>query len=74
MSYTTDWGLSVAMLEVRLKVRVEGPCGRELIYPCCDVSRKLADLLGQKTLTKEDAEKLKGLGYVFEVIQEKREI
>lgn len=53
-----------------LKVRVKGPFGRELIYPDCDLSRLFCELLGQKTLTREDIDVIKRLGYEFIAIHD----
>ena len=46
-----------------LEVRIVERYGRETIYPECEVSRRFADLLGQTTLTRNDIEKIKRLGY-----------
>lgn len=58
-----------------LKVRIEKPYGHETIYPECETSRKFADLLGQKTLTRRDVEKIKalGLGLTVETLETKSE-
>lgn len=37
--------------------------GRVTIRPACDVSRAFAALLGQKTLTEDNVEGIKKLGY-----------
>ncbi len=51
-----------------LKVSLRGPYGNQLIYPECEVSRRFADLLGQKTLTSADVERIKEFGYTFEIV------
>lgn len=38
--------------------------GRVTLRPLNETARRFADLLGQKTLTESDAEKIKGLGYI----------
>jgi len=37
--------------------------GRETIKPACPLSRGFADLLKQKTLTPDDVERIKKLGF-----------
>lgn len=41
--------------------------GRETIKPACDLSRGFAVLLKQKTLTHEDVERIKALGFEVRV-------
>lgn len=41
--------------------------GRETVVPQCELSRKFAALLGQKTLTPADCELIRGLGYEIRV-------
>lgn len=48
-----------------LTVSVVEAYGRETIRPECELSRKFVALLGQKTLTRENVEKIKSLGFVF---------
>lgn len=38
--------------------------GRETLRPACPLSEGFARLLGQKTLTPEDVERIKALGFV----------
>ena len=51
-----------------LKVRVETHYGRETVYPACATSKLLAKVAGTKTLTPQNIELIKALGYVFENI------
>lgn len=51
-----------------LKVSLSNPYGVETIRPECAWSRMFADLLRQKTLTRENVELLKKLGYEFEIV------
>jgi hypothetical protein len=51
-----------------LRVEVKRHYGQTTVYPRCPVSRLFCELLGQKTLTRENVEKIKKLG--FEVKQE----
>ena len=53
-----------------LTVTVKNVYGNRTIYPACDVSRKLADLIGTKTFTDRTIEQIKGLGYIFTVKHE----
>lgn len=46
-----------------LTVSVLNHWGRVTIRPECELSRKFAELLGQKTLTEADIEIIKKLGY-----------
>lgn len=45
--------------------------GRITLQPECDESRLFAMLLGQKTLTEENIEVIKKLGYEFRTLEEK---
>lgn len=54
-----------------LTVSVSHAYGREIFVPECPKSREVASLLNQKTLTRENVEKLKGLGYHFKLKTEK---
>ena len=51
------------VLRPALTVRIVERYGRETIYPECEVSRGFAVLLKQTTLTREDIENIKRLGY-----------
>lgn len=53
-----------------LTVSVKNVYGNRTIYPFCDISHKLADLIGAKTFTSRAIDQLKGLGYVFTVKHE----
>lgn len=50
-----------------LKVSIASHWGTETIYPECELSRSFARLLQQKSFTRRDIERIKGLGFVFEV-------
>lgn len=56
-----------------LRVRVAGRYGVETIYPECETSRLFCKLLKQKTLTRENVERIKALGYVVETIEKLKE-
>lgn len=51
-----------------IKVRIRNVYGNEAIYPACEAAKVFAELVGQKTLTRRDIEKIKRLGYTVEVV------
>ena len=51
-----------------LHVRITTNYGNEAVYPVCEKSYLLTELLGTKTFTVEARTKLKELGYVFAVV------
>lgn len=53
-----------------ITVSIKNVYGNRTIYPDCDVSHKLVDLIGAKTFTSRAIDQLKGLGYTFIVKQE----
>lgn len=53
-----------------LTVSVKNVYGNRTVYPACDTSHKLADLIGAKTFTSRAIDQLKGLGYTFIVKSE----
>lgn len=52
-----------AQMNATLELQVKLIYGTERIYPINETARKMADLLGRKTLTKEDIAKLKDMGF-----------
>jgi len=44
--------------------------GRDLIYPACEQSEKLAAFKGSKTFTVEDLKQLKEIGFEMQFIAE----
>lgn len=52
---------------MQITLRIANNFGNRAVYPACDVSHKLADLIGTKTFTDAALKKLTGLGYVFAV-------
>lgn len=52
-----------------ITVRITNVYGNRMVYPACDVARKLADLIGTKTFTPRALEQIKGLGYSIAVEQ-----
>ena len=55
-----------------LYVRVTNNYGNEAVYPVCEKSHLLTELLGTKTLTAAARTKLKELDYVFRVVPERK--
>lgn len=50
-----------------LQLRIETHYGTRHIYPVCKTGQLLAQLLGKKTMSKEDLAILGHLGYCWEV-------
>lgn len=46
-----------------IEVTVKNVYGENKVYPACDTSRKLADLIGTKTFTDRAIQQLRDLGY-----------
>ena len=55
----------------QITIRVTKNYGNTVVYPACDTSKKLADLIGTKTFTNAALNKLAGLGYEMVVEQQK---
>lgn len=49
-------------------VIVKSVYGRQLIYPNCEISRKLAELAAVKTFNAEQIAIVKSLGYTLTVV------
>lgn len=54
-----------------IQVTIKNVYGRDLIYPHDDKAKTFARLVGQDTLTKQDIELIKQLGFTIEVVQER---
>ena len=50
-----------------IKVEIKQVYGVERIYPACDISKKLNNLMMSKTFNRNDIETIKALGYKVEV-------
>ncbi len=48
-------------------VSIKNVYGKEMIYPENTAAQVLADLTGKKTLSRNDIEKIKSLGFTVEV-------
>ena len=47
---------------MKITVKIKSVYGRELIYPACETSRKLCEMLNKKTLSTDDLTKLQEIG------------
>ena len=54
----------------RLIVEERDVFGRVLIYPVCELSKKLTELTGNTTITEDSKRKLKAMGHTL-VMREK---
>ena len=54
----------------QLTIRITNIFGNKAVYPVCDTSCKLADLIGTKTFTDVAIQKLINLGYTFNIQQQ----
>ena len=52
---------------MNITVQIKNVYGNELIYPACEHSRLLARLAGKKTLSRQDIDLIKQLGYLVGV-------
>ncbi len=52
---------------MNIQVEIKSNYGNRAVYPACDISRKLAALIGTKTFTDAAIEQIKALGYIFNV-------
>lgn len=55
---------------MRIQVRIESKYGRRLVYPVCDTAKLFATLVQRITLTDQDIQTIKRLGYSIEVVQQ----
>lgn len=55
---------------MNIQVEIKSNYGNRAVYPACDISRKLAALIGTKTFTDAAIAQIKGLGYIFNVQQQ----
>jgi hypothetical protein len=57
-------------MEMEILVKIKSNYGTRAVYPVCEISKKLANLIGTKTFTSDAIDKLKALGYIFIVDNE----
>lgn len=55
---------------MNIQVQVKTIYGNKTIYPICEKAKIFAAMVGQKTLTMQDVEHIKKLGYTVEVKQD----
>jgi len=55
---------------MNIQVQVKTIYGNKTIYPLCEKAKIFASMVGQKTLTMQDVEHIKKLGYTVEVKQD----
>jgi hypothetical protein len=48
--------------------------GKQTIYPYCESAKSFCSLLGQTTLTEQDIQHIKSLGYDIHVVQKVKEL
>lgn len=53
---------------MKIAIRIRNVYGNETIYPACTISQKFAELLGQKTLTRNNLRKIVEMGFAVEHI------
>jgi len=58
-------------MNMQITVEIKTRYGTEFIYPKCDLAEKLTRLTGKKTLSQQDIDTIKSLGYSVNVYQEK---
>lgn len=54
---------------MHIQVKIKSVYGNELIYPMNEQGRIFCELTKTKTLTRQDINLIKQLGYTFEVVQ-----
>lgn len=57
-------------VNMTIKVKIGNQYGQRVIHPACEKALLFADLLQTKTLTQRHIDKIKGLGYTIEVLQD----
>ena len=57
-----------------IQVQIKNVYGKETIYPICEKAKIFADMVGQKTLTRQNIHFIKALGYTVEVLSAKVEL
>jgi hypothetical protein len=52
-----------------IQVEIRNVYGVKTVYPVCDTSKRLAELTGNKTLTRSAIITIKQLGYTIDIVQ-----
>lgn len=55
---------------MEIQVTIKQVYGNELIYPVCNKAKLFARIKGQKTITPNDIQLIKELGYLIKVTNE----
>lgn len=53
-----------------IKVRITNSYGKEFIRPACETAELFCKIAGAQTLTRENIDHIKALGYDVEVVQD----
>ena len=59
---------------MRIKLKIIRSVGVIRVYPQCETSRKLLDLVGQKSFTERQVNILLDLGYEVEVVKKGKDL
>jgi hypothetical protein len=55
-------------MNATIQITIKSVYGRETIYPVCDQAKRLAALVGTKTLTQETIRQAIGMGFEIEYV------
>ena len=55
---------------MNIQVKIKTVYGVQHIYPICEKAKTFAAMVGQKTLTTNDVEHIKKLGFTVEVVSD----
>ena len=55
---------------MKIQVKITKPFGQERINPVCEIAETFCRMLNQKSLTRQNIQYIKVLGYEVEVVQE----
>lgn len=55
-------------MNTTLKITIKSVYGKETIYPACEQSRRLADMVGTKTLTQDTVRQAIAMGFRVEYV------
>jgi hypothetical protein len=59
---------------MEIKVTVTNNYGREAVYPACAITDKFCAMLGQKTLTRQNIEFIRDMGFTVVVVNEQPQL
>ncbi len=52
---------------MEITVKIKNVYSNELVYPACNTSQAIVRITGRKTLSRNDIEVLKGIGWTIKV-------